>query len=265
MDVGATTTESIATPKYSIVMVSSEEEAVFARKFVVDAIGIAFDKLYTAFSTNATTAFLFPNNIGRNVMLEIYQNPDIIKLISKPIGALKSHLRGNKCENCKHISDYINEKGDTRDIPEMKRELMDLGAVQNMDDRVARVALTIMKYKTRADITGKPLKKPRKSFFNKKRDCYLLYLTAYNDILSRLGPMKFITLVSKVRGYPYLCRAKIHPAFALDGLIALGALSSDLRTSIISIPDQLPKQNMKFTLNPNPINLANQTSLIHLK
>jgi hypothetical protein len=238
MDNRMNTSESIVTPKYSIVIISNENDAVFARKFITDIVGVGFNQMYTVFSINATTAFVYPNNIGRNVVREIYRDSNIMKLISKPMGALKSHLRNIACVNCKHISGYIDEKGSAREIPEMKRELMELDIIRDMETRVAKVALIVMKYKEMADVASVD-KKKKKSYFNKKRDCYLVYLTAYNDILSRTGPLRFAELIWRVHVYSYLCRTNIHPAYALDGLIALGALSIDQNTTIVSIPDRM--------------------------
>lgn len=240
MDTSVSASESIVTPKYSIVIISNENDAKFSRKFITDIVGVGFNQMYTVFSINATTAFVYPNNIGRNIVSEIYQNSNITKLISKPMGAFKTHLRSVECENCKHISGYIVEKGSGREIPEMKRELMGLDVIGDIEIRVARVALIVMKYKEIADAASiENTKKKRKSFFNKKRDCYLVYLTAYNDILSRIGPMRFAELIWRVHVYSYLCRTNIHPAYALDGLISLGALSIDQNTTVVSIPDRL--------------------------
>lgn len=224
-----------------IVMIENANDANFAKKFISNVTAVAYNNEYTAFAIDATTVFVYSNAIGRNAIIEIFKDPTILKLISRPAPTLKGLLRGNSCENCKNISVYINDVGDPRVVPEMKQAIMNQDKEILLSDRAAKVALIMMKYKTDADVTGKPPKKPKKSYINKKRDCYLLYLTAYNDLLSRYGPMRFIDLTRRVREYPYLCRVGLHPAMALEGLVKVGALVSDPKRALISIPDQLPR------------------------
>lgn len=222
-----------------IVMIENTNEAKFARKFISNVTTVAYNNEYTAFAMDDVTVFIYPNEITRDVIIEIFKDISVLKIISRPAPTLKRLLRGNNCENCKNISAYINEVGDPRVISEMKQNIMNQDNERSLSYRAAKVALIMMKYKIEADVTGKPPKKPKKSYFNKKRDCYLLYLTAYNDLLSRYGPMRFIDLTHRVREYPYLCRVGLHPAMALEGLVAVGALSSDPRRALISIPDQI--------------------------
>lgn len=224
-----------------IVMIESPTDAIFAKKFINNVTAVAYNSDYTAFATDATTVFVYSNATERNYIIEIFKDPKVLKLISRPAPTLKGLLRGNNYENTKNISVYINEVGDPRVVPEMKQSIMNQDEEKSLSARAAKVALLMMKYKIEADVTGKPAKKPKKSYFNKKRDCYLLYLTAYNDLLSRYGPMRFIDLTRRVRDYPYLCRVGLHPAMALEGLVNVGALSSDPRRALISIPDQLPR------------------------
>ena len=231
-------------PKQRIVMIETSNDANFARKFIINVVTVAYNNEYIALAIDNITVFVYPRN--QNVLLEdpiieIFQDGSILKLISRPIQTLKSLLKGNICENCKNLSVYINDVGDPRVVPEMKQVLMNQDNELSLSNRAAKVALIMMKYKIQADMMGKPRKTQRKLLFNKKRDCYLLYLTAYNDLLSRFGPMRFTDLTRKVREYPYLCRMGLHPAMALEGLVRVGALSSDPRRAIISIPDQVPR------------------------
>jgi len=220
-----------------IVVITSAEEANFARKFMIKMVSVNYNDKYTAFAIDDSTVFVYPNLQRRDNIIEIFQATDLTKLISKPLSAVKLYLKGSNCNNCEHISAYISKKGNPRIIPDMKKEIIDQNMVESLSDRAAKVALIIMKYKIDADKTIKPVKK---SLFNKKRDCYLIYLTAYNDILSTYGPLRFTELTRKVRDYPYLCRMRLHPALALEGLISVGALSNDPTTTLISIPDQIP-------------------------
>lgn len=224
-----------------VITITSLEEAIFIRKLIVGTITVAFNNDYVAFAMNTDIVFVYPNDIARNVINDVFQSSNIVKLISKPLISLKSYLRGIVCRNCQHISAYINEIGGSRMIPEMKQEIMEQDVILSLRDRAAKIALIMMAYKLAADRSLPKQPKQKKSYFNKKRDCYLLYLTAYNDLLSRYGPMKFIDLTRKVREYSYLCQMTLHPALALEGLIKVGALSNDSQTAVISIPDYIPR------------------------
>lgn len=224
-----------------IVMVTSIQEAIFARKFLVNIVAAAFNTDYTAFAPDAMTVFVYPNKSLWSNITSIFRDTNLTKLISKPLIALKRFLNGANCENCQHISEYINQKAESRIIPDMKQEITDQDTIDSLADRAGMVALIMMKYKIKAEkLAIKKPKKVKKSYFNKKRDCYLLYLTVYNDILSRYGPLKFIDLTRRTRNYPYLCRVRLSPAMALEGLIKVGALSNEVNTTLVSIPDQLP-------------------------
>ena len=223
-----------------IVMVTSSDEAIFSRQFLINVIAASFNKNYTAFSPDPTTVFVYPTKELWSYIITIFQDPALIKLISKPAPALKSFLNGNICANCQHISDYLNQRGASRSISEMKREITEQDSITDNTTRTGSVALIMMKYKLIADNTEKKPKKEKKSFFNKRRDCYLLYLTAFNDALVRNGPLPFVTLANTVKTYPYLCRIKINPFMALEGLIKVGALSLERNSTIVFIPDQIP-------------------------
>ena len=223
-----------------VVMIASGEEADVARNFLAGDITVAFNNLYIAFSPGNTTAFVYPTQLLWEYVVEIFQDKTVTKLISRPLGSLRSFLKGVTFTNVQHISDYMSRKGEQRSIPEMKREITDQDSIPDLGDRAASVAFIMMKYKLIADETHKRPKKRKKYFFNKVRDCYLLYLTAFNDILIRYGPLSFVYLANLVRGYPYLCRVKLGPSMALSGLIKVGALSLDRNTTLVSIPDQSP-------------------------
>ena len=79
-------------PTVRIVTISSPEEATFARKFLIDIITVSFNKNYVAFSSDASTAFVYPTRVLWNSIISIFQDPTLIKLISKPAPALKSFL-----------------------------------------------------------------------------------------------------------------------------------------------------------------------------
>ncbi len=201
-------------------------------------ISVAYNNLYTSFVTNSGRTIVFPNSIGKDIVIDIFKNPNIMKIVSKPLSSLKTFLKNNTCLNCVHISTYISDNGNQRNIPAMKQEIINQDSESDLKTRAVGVASIIMKYKIQADKEGKPVKTHRKIFFNKKRDCYLLYLSIYNDILSRFGPMRFIELIRRAHNYPNLCRTNLHPALALEGLIKSGALISDSRTTFVTIPDQ---------------------------
>ena len=190
---------------------------------MMDTVTVAFNDSYTAFVDDSLTVQVYSSN--DSIIYEIMENSNITKYISAPIGLLKS--RGYICNNCTHINTYINN---LRDVSELNHDIMNCDTILFLSDRAANVALLMMKYKIYVD------NKKKEFYFNVRRDCYLLYLTAYNDIISRFGSMTFLELTNKVRSYPMLCRACLHPALALEGLIKLKALISDSETSMISIP-----------------------------
>lgn len=246
----------------SQILINTPEEAIFARKFLSPTITVAMNSSYTAIGINIYMILIYPNATQRDAIAAIFQDNTILKLLSRPSPAWNSlnsavntcasthiyswnqDLSGISCTNCQHISEYIEKTGNGRIIPEMNREIMNQDGTVSLSQRAAEVSLIMMRYKIQADSTQHQnslnSKESSKCMFNKGRDCYLLYLSAYNDILSRLGPITFTELTSRVRSYPYLCRTDLHPAMALEGFIKTGALSSDSETAIVSIPDQIP-------------------------
>lgn len=222
-----------------IVNILSVDEAKFSLNFMIGTIIGSFNKHYTAFSPDVNTVFIYENNANWSFIINIFRDPKIAKLISKPNMALTVFLHGNYANNIDHISNYLNNKNSARYVPTMKQEISNQDLIPSFQERVANVALIMSKYKDQADKTIKNLGIQR-SYFNKNRDCYLLYLTAFNDILSNRGPVKFIDLVSYVRKYPFLYRTNISPGYALDVLIKMGSLSIDSHTTVVSIPDQIP-------------------------
>ncbi len=220
-----------------IILIGSRAEANFARKFMTNIVTINYNDHYTAIAIDGSIVFVYLNGANGNDILEIFRANNLIKLISKPLSAVQLFIGANNCINCEHISKYITNKGNSCLISQMKKDIIDQEKIESLSDRAAKVALIMMRYKIEAD---KIKNGDKKALFNKKRDCYLIYLTAFNDILSTYGPLRFTELTRKVRNYPYLCRMKLHPAFALEGLISVGALSNDPATALVSIPDQIP-------------------------
>ena len=217
-------------------LINSPDEARFAQKALSGIITVAFNNEYTAFSPNMNTVFVYPNVSAWNYIIEIFINPEILKLVSKPIMAVATFLKGIVFKKVEHLSAYMSNKGKSRFIAEMKREITNQYEIKNIQDRAAAVALIMSKWRELAD----KAKKEKTSYFNKRRDCHLLYLTAFNDILSLYGPMEFNNLVALVYKYSFLCRTNMGPGFALNGLIKVGALSNNPFTSVVSIPDQMP-------------------------
>lgn len=254
------TTDSVGTSvilkdNFRIINIISPQEASFARKFLINIVTVSFNQTHTAFAADNKTVFVYPNNFKE--IGEIFADPSLIKLISRPMGCLQLFLNMSNYKNCKHIGDYINEKGYYRMIPELKREIITQHNIQSLNERAGHISLIMMKYKINADIPKKSICSSDLSNknFNKNRNCYLLYLTAYNNLLSHFGPLTFTNLIKRVRNYPYLCKIELHPAMALEGLIRVGALLSDSQTALISIPDQ-------FEMEMTPIKNINQKEQI---
>lgn len=227
-----------------IVVISSLAEALFLRKFLGGMVSLAFNSDFTALSPDPSNVFVYPHNLVMSSVLSVLSDPTIIKLVSKPMMAINKFYNVLPT-NIDHLSIYLQDRdGSGRSIPEMKREIVDTSNIEALDQRAAAVALIMSKYRAEADKMVKQSKK--KSYFNKRRDCYALYLTIYNDILSTNGPLPFSELVNLASNYPSLCRIErysektISPAMALNGLIKVGALANDRYTSMVSIPDQIP-------------------------
>lgn len=227
-------------PSIRMVLLTSPQEGELGRKFLVGPIAVAFNKEFTAFSPNSTTVLIYPNNITWNSIKDIFYDSSVTKLIMKPTMALTNFLKKSPYNNVEHLSTYLNQRGESRSIIDLKHEITNKDEILSLDERAGAVALAMSHYRELADNAIKKPKKSKKSRFNQKRDCYLLYLTAYNDILSRYGPLKYIDLIARVRKYPFLCRTKMTPGFALEGLIKVGALIINVSTTMISIPDQIP-------------------------
>lgn len=207
---------------------------------MLNGVTVAFNDEFTAVAADLQTVFVYDNQAAGDAITTIFQDPHIVKFIVKPPAALKRFL---------HPIIPVNYKELTRGmawstIHQMNSELVQLGdqleldraqnqwvQVHSLDWIAAQVALTMMKYKVLAEQST-----PKPSSFNQKRDCILLYLTAYNDLLSQYGPMPFTDLVRRVKTYPHLCRTEMNPALALEGLVARGALKNDPVTANIAIP-----------------------------
>lgn len=205
-----------------MIVTSTIQEVEFSRKILGNCVSIAFDDSNIAICRDESTIFFYPNNLGLNLAKQILSDPNILKLVSKPF--MRSCF-GVECQNCQYIGEYMT---DLRLISEMKNDL-----IENASD-IVKVATIIMKYKRLSE-------NKKVSCFNNARDCYLLYLTIYNDILSQNGPMKFLDLINKSKEYSYMCRTQMNPAMSLTGLIKIGALVSDTNTTIIRIPEQVSK------------------------
>lgn len=224
-----------------VILVSDKDQAESTYGFITGTIVIAMNEEYTAIAIDPNTAYVYTNATTFPYLLEIYGDQKVTKIVSKPIEFVK-RLTGGICNDCVHISNYMHKLGDSRSISNMKLEIMNQDQEKTLSFRATNIAFIMMRYKLHADAFKRQPKQTgrrRGSFFNKKRDCYLLYLTAYNDILSQNGPAQFTTLINKVKEYSYLCRISISPAFALEGLIKVGALNSDSTTTLISLPDQI--------------------------
>lgn len=206
-----------------IVNIKTREDIDFVRKLITGIIAVAYNHEYAAFTMDGVTIFVCSIKSHKDCIIDIFTDSDIMKLISKPLPSLKILLGDNVYANCKNISSYLREANCSSLISKIKRSIIEQGN-EPLVDRVVGVALLIIKYKI---LSTRP----------QGRDCYLLYLTVYNDILSNYGPMRFTDLTRIARGYPYLCRTKLHPALALEGLISVGALLND--KELVFIPDQI--------------------------
>lgn len=215
--------------------IQSSYEGLAAMEEIAEAkeVSVAFNSKYIAFGLSERKAFVYSNFTHRGIINDIIKNPRITKLISTPLCVLRQHAK-SECKGCIHIINRLDRN--QRKISEMNTEMMEQNSEPSLFFRAANVSLIIMKYKKSHQFaSGNTRPHARKSCFNKKRDCYLLYLTAFNEIISLCGKIPFTELVAEVSKYPCLSRIKMHPMIALDGLVKIKALRSD--GTFIYIPD----------------------------
>jgi len=179
---------------------------------------------YIAITNDISVVYIYEINPSTRPYISAIMNSDLMKICSK----VYCHFEGVKCE---YIIDYITSKLKQPRVYKLKRELIKLGAITDPKERIAKIALIIAKYKIRADESAKY----NTRVFDAKRECHLLYLTIFNDILSRFGPMDVNNLFIEARKYPNLCRMDADLFEILNELTATRALVYDPRSLTVSI------------------------------
>lgn len=179
-------------------------------------LAVSFNNQFISFADNETF-YLFP--VLSDDAKKLMTNRDVQKIGSKPHIKILSLF--GKCENYDTLSNYLQVRPDL--IYPAKQELVSLGNIDDYQLQAKLTSQTILKYMTIRDQSVPD------------STTYLDYLTIFNNILSTYGPLNLIDLVRLSRQY-------IHnkPVVILDHLIKIGALSIDLKDTVVSIPDQPP-------------------------
>src|SRR5690606_24787510 len=148
---------------------------------------------YAIFTQDGNKYYIYPVSSMFPNIINIFQDENIEKLISKNSQYLKNFLNGNKCNNCRNINDYLSANGNNQGVISIKNEIINIGNIQDLIEKHSLIAQTIINYKLKTDeLKRKTIKRPtikssgparNKNFFSPKRQCYLLYLTIFNEIL----------------------------------------------------------------------------------
>lgn len=188
-------------------------------------VTVALNHEYVAVATSADSVSLY----SRDEATQLFENPDILKLVSRPREKLQYYLPGVECRNCRHIGTHIRMVASTELLLRMKDEIRAL-PVSFGARRLLLLAALMMRYIS--------LSKSYNAVyvFNKKRDAYLYYLTVFNDILAAERMIPSDLLLKRAESYPNYCRLPLSASTALDGLIKTGTLRRD-RFDVISLPD----------------------------
>ena len=213
-----------------IIRIDNEYEANFAKKFMKRIIIVAYNEDDFAFGISQDLIFIIPKKY-LNIIDEIFSDKEIIKLISKPLPAINQQITLS-CNNCCNIIEYYNQN--IRLSNQLKNNILKAQSL-------VEIVLLMLNYKiinenNREDFHIKPV-------FNEDRNNYLTYLTLFNDILIRNGPLLFADLINETRNYlslnnpNLLNNKKLNPEIALQGLIFTDALRNDTATTLVWIPD----------------------------
>ncbi len=209
-------------------------------------VTIASNPEWVAIATNLSTVYV--TSRYSLWLIALLQDANVLKITSKSNALFRKwfHPRSGEalwtCNNCIAISDYLQSKKiPSSAIYRLNAQMVEIGGngleidrstntvrrLIPLDQIAIQVALLMMKTISEQNPS---------SFFNSSRDCYLLYLTAFNDILNRNGPLSTDELLLATKEYPHLCRIPMPAEMALETLIASGSLTNDVQSGAISIP-----------------------------
>lgn len=199
-------------------------------------VPIAFSSHYFALGVNVNQVLIYKlEEPIYSFVRDILERPTLTKFYGTHPGKLNqlARLVGASPASTMHTGAYVQTHLKPADLAQLKDGLIEAGIIPEEDERLAQTVLTLGSYLMKIH------RLPPKNRFNKVRDCYLVTLTVYNDILTQYGPLIFTDLVAKARTYPNLCRISRSHGEILEGLIRLGALLSDPITAKVSLPDPI--------------------------
>lgn len=183
-----------------------------------DLIIVAINNNYTACCKDEIV-YLYNNVSQIDIIRNIFKY-DVIKITSKHPSLIEDIISG-PCNNCYYIGDIITNR---RVRCLINNEIIEQGYHPKLDKRAIKIALIMKKYLT----------DECPPIFNKKRNNYLLYLTACNNILSLKGPLTYKEIIERLSQYSYL--KEINPETTIKALIKAGSLKEN--SNLIMLPDQ---------------------------
>lgn len=190
-------------------------------------ISLASNGNNTVISLRDGTLHIYDNKIHYDQLVSILEDPNVLKIIDTNKYRLE-YLNNIQPKRYVDIITFVKNNNHSSWIPKIKGELSIASITDAADIMMRYVILSHPE-----PILGP---KEKKDYFDYKRDCYLLYLTIYNEIIMNYGPLPFVKIIGKLNAYPRLCRHNMSPANALEGLLCIGALIIDRKTTIISLP-----------------------------
>lgn len=244
-----------------LVPVLNAQEAQFSMKLYESPIIVVRANQEVVIITDHKWLLWYSDEVFNHISAAVFMNPHITKLVCTPLSKLKQHYGLSECVNCQHINDYVCARGGNELLPEMKQLIMNAHTIR--DHTAQRIASIMMLYQEAVDSAPqekviqppprppKPKKPPTRTpqtkivgsmarpqmVFNKKRDCYLQYITVFNDILSSdTEPLTAVELARRADSYPNFCRISMTPLEALEVCVQAQALHYDPVSKLVSLP-----------------------------
>jgi len=205
-------------------------------------VAIYYSKLTTTATSDGIHIYIFDHIIHHQELFNFLEDNTLLKISTKGDKHINEYYN---LQNIHHmnISVYIRGRGSEHDVGSYKQELMIHKKTFSRLEQHSNIVQLIIKYIKSMGNIKKPVVSTRKlrpySYYNKKREVLLMYLTIFNEILLINGPMTFITLINMAKKYPNLTSLLVNPAMALEGLITIKALINDPTSTLIYLPEQI--------------------------
>lgn len=221
----------------NIVSISSVEDAEDVNSKLFGTILVSIGTSFTAIYFD-DTIFLYSNRDFFDYITSILSNPRLSKLLYRHKNKTNDQLKNVTCKKCTNFESFLRNKVSFKTFNLFKQEINSIliDRRKNDEKKIIEIIQLVIKYQ---DFVNKKPKRPfnvpetkkiskkKKTFYNNKRDLYLLYLTIFNEILSYNGPLNSDQLLRIINNYPQLGRIKYNPITLLNDIIESGALYRD--------------------------------------